>query len=92
VTRISELFCAAQLNAQMKQTAQARTPEQKQEEKDLMVQCIALKMLTEFTLMYNACVGVLLKRDVEGTRGRGSSPPSTPAAPKADSPQSLLFR
>ena len=76
----------------MKQTAQARTPEQKQEEKDLMVQCIALKMLTEFTLMYNACVGVLLKRDAEGTRGRGSSPPSTPAAPKADSPQSLLFR
>ncbi|BDA45426.1 probable E3 ubiquitin-protein ligase HUWE1 [Coccomyxa sp. Obi] len=65
----------------------------KQEEKDMTVQCIALKMLTDFTLMYNACVGVLLKRDAEGTRGRGSSPPSTPAAPKADSPaQSLLFR
>lgn len=65
----------------------------KQEEKDTMVQCIALKMLTDFTLMYNACVGVLLKRDAEGTRGRGSSPPSTPAAPKTDSPaQSLLFR
>ncbi|CAL8470976.1 g10518 [Coccomyxa elongata] len=65
----------------------------KQEEKDMMVQCIALKMLTDFTLMYNACVGVLLKRDAEGTRGRGSSPPSTPAYPKTDSPaQSLLFR
>lgn len=64
----------------------------KQEERDMVVQCIALKMLTDFTLMYNSCVGVLLKRDSDGTRGRGSSPPATPAA-KSDSPvQGLLFR
>jgi hypothetical protein len=62
------------------------------EEKDMLVQCIALKMLSDFTLMYNSCVGVLLKRDAEGPRGRGSSPPCTPAA-KADAQgSSTLFR
>jgi hypothetical protein len=31
----------------------------------VLVQCLALKMLTDFTLMYSSCVGVLLKRDGE---------------------------
>ena len=34
------------------------------------VQCMVLKMLTDFTLMYNACVGVILE---EGRRGPGRS-------------------
>lgn len=29
----------------------------------MAVQCFALKLLSDFTLMYQNCVGVLLKRD-----------------------------
>jgi len=44
------------------------------------VQCMALKMLTAFTLRYGACTGVLLRRDAEGG-SRGCSPtPRTPGA------------
>ena len=50
------------------------------------MQCMALKMLTAFTLRYGACVGVLLRRDAEGG-SRGSSPPlRTPGARSADAP------
>ena len=30
-----------------------------------MVQCVVLKMLTDFCLMYGSCVGVLLRRDTD---------------------------
>ena len=43
------------------------------------MQCMVLKMLTDFTLMYNACVGVILKRDAEGLGPKGGSPPVTPS-------------
>lgn len=33
--------------------------------REVLIQCLALKMLTDFTLMYSSCVGVLLKRDGE---------------------------
>ena len=56
------------------------------------MQCMVLKMLTDFTLMYNACVGVILKRDAEGLGARGSSPPVTPSAKAAGAVKSVLFR
>ena len=60
-------------------------------QKDMLVQCIALKMLTDFTLMYSACVGVLLRRDAElGSGVRGLSPKA--AVPRCDHMQSGLFR
>ena len=31
--------------------------------REVLIQCLAMKMLTDFTLMYSSCVGVLLKRD-----------------------------
>lgn len=62
------------------------------EEKDELVQSMALKMLSEFTLMYSPCVGVLLKRDAEGPRGRGSSPPVTPVAKAEAQGGNTLFR
>ena len=64
----------------------------KPEDRDAMVQCMVLKMLTDFTLMYNACVGVILKRDAEGLGARGSSPPVTPSAKAAGIVKSVLFR
>ncbi|DBB00800.1 TPA: hypothetical protein ACH3X1_000730 [Trebouxia sp. C0004] len=42
-------------------TEQAMNPKRR----EVLVQCLALKMLTDFTLMYSSCVGVLLKRDGE---------------------------
>lgn len=33
--------------------------------REVLIQCLALKMLTDFTLMYSSCIGVLLKRDGE---------------------------
>ncbi|KAK9830284.1 hypothetical protein WJX72_010812 [[Myrmecia] bisecta] len=48
-----------------------------EKEREVLVQCIALKMLTDFTLMYSSCVGVLLKRDAE-LAGR-EAPHKTPA-------------
>jgi len=48
--------------------------------REVLVQCMALKMLTAFTLRYGACTGVLLRRDAEGG-SRGCSPtPRTPGA------------
>ena len=41
--------------------SQAMNPKRR----EVLVQCLALKMLTDFTLMYSSCVGVLLKRDGE---------------------------
>jgi hypothetical protein len=34
-------------------------------QKEVAVQCFALKLLSDFTLMYQHCVGVLLKRDTD---------------------------
>ncbi|KAL0033594.1 hypothetical protein WJX79_006288 [Trebouxia sp. C0005] len=42
-------------------TEQAMNPKRR----EVLVQCLTLKMLTDFTLMYSSCVGVLLKRDGE---------------------------
>ena len=56
------------------------------------MQCMVLKMLTDFTLMYNACVGVILKRDAEGLGARGGSPPVTPSAKAGGAVKSILFR
>lgn len=36
---------------------------------ETQLQCLVLRMLTDFTLMYTACVGVLLKRDAEAMSG-----------------------
>mgnify|MGYP006983477284 FL=1 len=35
------------------------------EGKEVAVQCFALRLLADFTLMYQHCVGVLLKRDTD---------------------------
>jgi hypothetical protein len=44
-------------------------------EKEAMVQCVVLKMLTDFSLMYGACVGVLLRRDTDAAaREAGKTP------------------
>ena len=60
------------------------------------MQCMVLKMLTDFTLMYNACVGVILKRDAEGLGAKGGSPPVTPSVKSGKSvswaAKSVLFR
>ena len=61
-------------------------------DRDATVQCMVLKMLTDFTLMYNACVGVILKRDAEGLGARGGSPPVTPSAKAGGAVKSILFR
>jgi len=58
---------------------QARTPEEHKQ----LVQCMVLKMLTDFTLLYGSCIGVLLKRDADlggWTSGPPAGPPSKPAA------------
>lgn len=47
-------------------------------EHSVLIQCIALKMLTDFTLMYNSTVGVILRRDAELVAGKGCSPRKTP--------------
>ena len=66
------------------------------EDKESAVQCMVLKMLTDFTLMYNACVGVILKRDAEGLGPKGGSPPVTPSVKSGKSvnwaAKSVLFR
>lgn len=41
--------------------SQAMNPKRR----EVLIQCLAMKMLTDFTLMYSSCVGVLLKRDGE---------------------------
>ena len=65
-------------------------------DKESAVQCMVLKMLTDFTLMYNACVGVILKRDAEGLGLKGGSPPVTPSVKSGKSvswtAKSVLFR
>ena len=65
-------------------------------DKESAVQCMVLKMLTDFTLMYNACVGVILKRDAEGLGAKGGSPPVTPSVKSGKSvhlaAKSILFR
>ncbi len=66
------------------------------QDKESAVQCMVLKMLTDFTLMYNACVGVILKRDAEGLGPKGGSPPVTPSVKSGKSvsfaAKSVLFR
>lgn len=65
---------------------QAMNPKRHQ----VLVQCVALKMLTDFTLMYSSCVGVLLKRDGElAAREAGYKTPSKGLAP---GPTGTLFR
>ena len=58
-------------------------------EREVLVQAIVLKMLTDFTLMYGSSVGVLLKRDATADPlARGSA-----ATPKpADRQPGTLFR
>lgn len=34
-------------------------------QRDVAVQCFVLRLLSDFTLMYQHCVGVLLKRDTD---------------------------
>ena len=64
----------------------------KADNKEARMQTMVLKMLTDFTLMYNACVGVILKRDAEGMGTKGGSPPVTPSAKSAGAVNSILFR
>jgi hypothetical protein len=54
------------------------------EEQAVLVQCIALKMLTDFTLMYTSAVGLILRRDAE-TPARGGSPRGK--TPRKDAPK-----
>ena len=63
-------------------------------ERAVLLQCIALKMLTDFTLMYTATVGVILRRDAESLSYKGGSPRArTPAARRDSSKQTgALFR
>ena len=50
--------------------------------REVLIQVLCLKMLTDFTLMYGSCVGVLLKRDGEiaakesGLKTPGKASPS----------------
>ncbi len=54
---------------------------------------MVLKMLTDFTLMYNPCVGVLLKRDAEATSGVPPKRDSDGGSPTMRSQPGLsLFR
>lgn len=56
-----------------------------------IMQCVALKMLTDFTLMYGACVGVLLRRDMDlPSRSSGITPSKASLEVKAS--PGLLFR
>ena len=48
------------------------------------MQCIALKMLTDFTLMYTSAVGLVLRRDADAAT-RGGSPRSK--TPRKDTPR-----
>lgn len=50
----------------------------------MLVQCIALKMLTDFTLMYTSAVGLILRRDAEAPT-RGGSPRGK--TPRKDAPR-----
>ena len=54
------------------------------EEQAVLVQCIALKMLTDFTLMYTSAVGLVLRRDADAAT-RGGSPRSK--TPRKDAPR-----
>ena len=53
------------------------------EEQSVLVQCIALKMLTDFTLMYTLAVGLVIRRDADAAI-RGCSPCSK--TPRKDTP------
>ncbi len=68
-------------------TLQAMNPKRHR----VLVQCVALKMLTDFTLMYSSCVGLLLKRDGElAARDAGISL-KTPSK-NSSAPTGTLFR
>ena len=60
----------------------------------MLIQCIAHKMLTDFTLMYTATVGVILRRDAESSSSKGASPRArTPSARRDGGKQAgALFR
>ena len=60
-------------------------------EREVLVQCIALKMLTDFTLMYTSCIGVISRRDAE-VATRGASPTARGVRPDGDKPAGALFR
>lgn len=47
-------------------------------EHEVLMQCIAMKMLTDFTLMYTSTVGVVLRRDAEPWHKAGSPRAKTP--------------
>ena len=65
---------------------QKMTPQRR----SVLLQCIVLKMLTDCTLMYGACVGVLLKRDGElGAREAGLK---TPTKASSTAHTGALFR
>ena len=53
------------------------------EEQAVLVQCICLKMLTDFTLMYTSAIGLVLRRDADCLAVKQSPRAKTPGkAPK----------
>ena len=75
--RLEQVLCRA---------VQKMTPQRR----SVLLQCIVLKMLTDCTLMYGACVGVLLKRDGElGAREAGLK---TPTKASSTAHTGALFR
>ena len=49
----------------------------------MLVQCICLKMLTDFTLMYTSAIGLVLRRDADYLAVKQSPRAKTPGkAPK----------
>lgn len=60
------------------------------EEQAVLVQCICLKMLTDFTLMYTSAVGLVLRRDLEGASAKLSPRLKTPSSRPHKQPGMLL--
>lgn len=53
------------------------------EEQAVLIQCICLKMLTDFTLMYTAAIGLVLRQDSDFAVVKNSPRAKTPGkAPK----------
>ena len=60
------------------------------EEQSVLVQCICLKMLTDFTLMYTSAIGLVLRRDAECASAKFSPRAKTPS--KAGKQTGMLLR
>lgn len=60
------------------------------EEQSVLIQCICLKMLTDFTLMYTSAIGLVLRRDAESMSAKFSPRAKTPG--KAPKQTGLLLR